>query len=360
MEYTMTYDSVRQKFRFPLLHKKKIEFSLKDLSLCYDTGILGSIVYYFDIPTTYFDCGDNVAFYKSSFVIARSSAWRAMMLKRGPGGEAVDAMLAFEYYFRMDWSDYMSERRKSDLACLRERIERRRMPVLKKLGPKPSNNKKLRKRPVTKGKRMTIAEMRETGKGPFDMRCAVMQSGKFDKKAKRDDREVKQREVAAVAAKALRKEVPKEIRLKKIKDSRDKRNPVTVEYQSGKISAAAKILATAGVALGLRKVASAINRGLKTTDDFLKFFVDLKSHLKKALKGGLWLVPFVMALYYVFKFCKLPGALSSAVVVTAITRFTPTRLWNYISHAFHEEKISPIRVLCGWQVIDNCFVFFYF
>lgn len=275
---------------------------------------------------------------------------RALDLIRVPGNEKLDGSRVVQYYFDEMYGAY---RRIVHKAMFDARAIRGKKKKYRKLGPKPSNNKKIRHAPfiardsqtglkLSSAVRMSEKELKKNGLGRFANVGISCQSGKklpVQKQASREEREELQRQAARERSEKERKSVPKEERMRKIKDGRDKRLGVMIDHQSGRLIATSAALGGVAVGFALNKIGNALQGAVKTGNDFFQMFKDFKESIKRVAKKTLWLVPFVMATYFLYLKTRSNGILTLACVSLAMAKLLPKKLWNIISPFFNEEKV---------------------
>lgn len=156
----------------------------------------------------------------------------------------------------------------------------------------------------------------------------VLQSGKSLKRAERDKI---QRIAAEKREEKERKQVPKAERERKVKQARDKRNPV---FQSGKVLPA---VVGAGVGLVLHKVWRILHKAEDAVDGAGKVFDQLKKfgeELKKHLGKTIWYIPLTLTIFFCVKHFTGLSSLTVALVVTALARLVGPEIWAVASKFF--------------------------
>lgn len=158
----------------------------------------------------------------------------------------------------------------------------------------------------------------------------------LDRIFKREQRDEHQRNTTATKAVAQRKAEPKRARKDKIRDARDKRNPVStydVELQSGH-------KAVFGIITALFTTASVWRAGQSTsriadsaciiTQQLQSFKKSLMEQLGKAL----WSVPFVVVIHFAIQHFEIINNPICSVLVSVLAGFLGKSLWGAIAKFF--------------------------
>lgn len=350
----MSYNVSRQEYRFSWPFAKRDK--------CFPLSQLAETAYRCPFPEDFkvwkltYDILDGmkipevhrcVRFEVNAARILERSFVQAYQLISIPGNEHLDGSQVVRFYFEPAWGAYLrifykmlAEKR----LLKKQKYERKKY---KRLGPKPSNNKKVRYKPciprdsagirTTDSKRMTNAEYKRFGLGPWHHTTITYQSGAGVKKTQplnRAERDDIQRVKAAEKAVAERKSASKEERLLAVKLARDKRNPARIEFQSGKAALIAAGVAGGALTLGISKLCNAIKGVKATADKCFDLFRDIRMRIRGVVKNAMWVVPFIMAVHYVVKRPETKGFFLGAAVCMALSKLLPTKLWALISDFF--------------------------
>lgn len=166
-------------------------------------------------------------------------------------------------------------------------------------------------------------------------------------KAKREERDVQQREAAKARAKMLHKQVPKREREADVKSKRDKRNPA---FQSSKFLSAA---AGAGVAMLVGKLWKLMDRSERAVDAARGIIDHLRrtgEELKRHLGKALWHIPIVLTVFFAVKhYAGVNGLIASALVM-ALCKLLGPKLWSVVSEFFPE---GGVRAQAGVSDVFN-------
>lgn len=135
---------------------------------------------------------------------------------------------------------------------------------------------------------------------------------------------------------------PKRERLREIQEKRDKRNPV--KFQSGRV-----VLAAAGASLFLlgtafnKMVRSLRGTGAKVVQAanmISEKLAEVARALKKSVGKVLWAVPFVMAVFFLFRKYAIEKGPLVTLVVAALAALVGPKLWSVVSEFFPDGSLT--------------------
>lgn len=168
--------------------------------------------------------------------------------------------------------------------------------------------------------------------------------------ARREVRDEQQRKAAAERVRAAYKRIPKADRANARLQARDKRNPLSLELQSGIVKALPVALAALGGAVLVKIFGTSqkVDKTLGSVGEILEHFKNLASELKKKLGPLLWTIPLTLFVYKVLRHFTTAPPLAISLVVSALSTVVGPQLWEHIAKFFHAgDEASGVKLQSG-------------
>lgn len=227
----------------------------------------------------------------------------------------------------------------------RSKVKRERPAKLPRGRPPP----KWKKKPFMPAKRYTVRGY--TIKWLLAQIVWPQAGKRYDAREKREER---QRWIAEQKARRERQAVPKREREADIKAQRDKRVPDLVEPQFGLVLAISG-LAALFVGKKATQSLSSASATLDSTKTLLTTINDcIKSSMKAfkdAFKGGLWLAPFVVCIYFLLRRLGVSRSFET-LIVSVLISLLGSKVWSVFADFFqggkeNSKEDAPVETQAG-------------